>query len=82
MSNFLGPKPDPQHIQALVNCKLHNPVLVTLLQAKLDEVKTLLISADEDRVHRLQGKAQMLSDLLEALEIAPTILNRVSQPTR
>jgi hypothetical protein len=80
MNVILGVKQDPQHIQALTNCKLHNQGLVNLLQAKLDEAKNSLLSADEQiRFFRLQGRAQVLSDLLAAIDSAPELLNKVNR---
>lgn len=77
MSIFLGPKPDRQHMQALNRCKLENPELLDLIRQRLEDTKRSLIMADEQvRMHRLQGRAEVLMDFLEAVEKSPEILER------
>lgn len=78
MSIFLGPKPDRQHMQALQRCKLENPVILELFRQRLEETKRSLVAADDAvRIHRLQGRAEVLMDFLEAIEKSPEILERV-----
>lgn len=79
MKIFVGQKPDRKHIQALHRCKLpENEALLELFQTKLDEVKTSLVLAEDPvRIHRLQGRAEVLSDFLEAVEKSPEIFDRV-----
>ena len=79
MKIFVGQKPDRQHMQALVRCKLQeNEPLLALFRMKLEETKNSLMVAEEPhRIHRLQGQAQALSDFLEAVEKSSEILERV-----
>ena len=79
MKIFIGQKPDRQHMQALQRCRLdENGALLDLFRRSLEETKTSLISADDPiRIHRLQGRAEVLSDFLEAVEKSPEIFDRV-----
>lgn len=79
MKIFIGQKPDRQHMQALQRCKLdENGALLDLFRKKLEETKESLILADDlVRIHRLQGRAEVLSDFLEAVERSPEIFDRV-----
>ena len=79
MKIFVGQKPDRQHMQALFRCKLEeNGALLDLFRKKLEETKNSLIAADDlVKVHRLQGRAEVLSDFLEAVEKSPEIFDRV-----
>ncbi len=66
-------------MQALFRCKQpESEALLSLFRAKLEEVKSSLVSADEPiRMYRLQGRAEVLADFLEAVEKSPEILERV-----
>ena len=79
MKIFVGQKPDRKHIQALYRCKHpENEALLDLFRMKLDEVKTsLMVAEDPIRIHRLQGRAEALTDFLEAVEKSPEILARL-----
>lgn len=79
MKIFIGQKPDRKHIQALYRCKHpENEALLELFQLKLSEVKSsLVVAEDMTRIHRLQGRAEALSDFLEAVERSPEILARL-----
>lgn len=79
MKIFVGQKPDRQHMQALMRCKLpENEALVALFRAKLDEAKTSLTQADEPhRIYRLQGRAEVLADFLEAVEKSSEVFDRI-----
>jgi len=79
MKIFIGQKPDPQHMQALVRCKLgENGALMDLFRKRLEETKDSLIVADDPvRIHRLQGRAEVLADFLEAVEKSSEIFDRV-----
>ena len=63
----------------MYRCKLsENEALVDLFRIRLEEVKTSLVAADDPvRIHRLQGRAEALSDFLEAIERSPEILARL-----
>lgn len=78
MSIFLTGQTDKQELQALVNCR--NPdskALLKLFQKLIDDTMLALVKADElVRVHRLQGRAEVLKDFLEAVEKAPSVLER------
>lgn len=79
MKIFIGQKPDRQHMQALQRCKLdENGALLDLFRKKLEETKESLILADDlVRIHRLQGRAEVLSDFLEAVAKSSEIFDRV-----
>jgi hypothetical protein len=79
MKIFVGQKPDPQHMQALVRCKLgENGALLDLFRKKLEETKNSLVVADDlVKLHRLQGRAEVLADFLEAVERSSEIFDRV-----
>jgi hypothetical protein len=79
MKIFIGQKPDPQHMQALVRCKLgDNGALLDLFRKKLEHTKDALVLADDlVLVHRLQGRAEVLADFLEAVEKSSEIFDRV-----
>ena len=66
-------------MQALNRCKLdENGALLDLFRKKLEETKESLILADDlVRIHRLQGRAEVLSDFLEAVEKSSEIFDRV-----
>lgn len=79
MKIFVGQKPDRKHIQALYRCKLpENEALLALFATKLEEVKnSLVVAEDPIRLHRLQGRAEVLMDFLEAVEKSNEILDRL-----
>jgi hypothetical protein len=79
MKIFVGQKPDRKQMQALTRCKLpDNEALLDLFKTRLDEVKTALIQAEDPvRIHRLQGRAEVLSDFLEAVEKSNEVLARL-----
>lgn len=79
MSLFIGHKPNPQHIQALVDCKLGMPALVDLFAFALDEVKdNLVLSDDPSRTLKLQGQALVLRDFLEAVDVASEVKQKMT----
>ena len=79
MKIFVGQKPDRQHMQALIRCKLQeNEQVLLLFKMKLEETKNSLVVAEEPhRIHRLQGQAQVLSDFLEAVEKSVEVFERI-----
>ena len=79
MKIFVGVKPDRQQMQALQRCKLpENEQLLKLFRSRLEEVKMMLLSADDlVRIHRLQGRAEVLADFLESVEKSSDLLDRV-----
>lgn len=79
MKIFVGNKPDRQQIQALMRCKLpDSEALLALFRVRLEETKTALIAAeDQVRIHRLQGRAEVLADFLEAVEKSPEVFDRI-----
>jgi hypothetical protein len=79
MNVFLGSKPDRKHLVVLNKCRMPEMAdLISLFTAKLEETKTSLMSADDmARVHRLQGRAEVLNDFLEAIEQSPSVLERL-----
>jgi hypothetical protein len=48
-----------------------------LFKQLLEETKSSLIEADGDRFRQLQGRAKVLQDFLEAVDKAPSILERL-----
>lgn len=81
MSIFIGPKPVRQQMQALLRCKLpEQEALMDLFRAKLEETKAALLEAEEPvRIYRLQGRAKVLQDFLEAVEKSPEVLDRITK---
>jgi len=79
MKIFIGQKPDRQHMSALQRCKLdENGALLDLFRKKLEETKNSLVVADDlVKLHRLQGRAEVLTDFLEAVERSSEIFDRV-----
>jgi hypothetical protein len=79
MKLFIGQKPDRQHMQALIRCKLQeNEPLIALFRVKLEEIKaSLVVAEDHVRIYRLQGQAQALSDFLEAVEKSSEVFDRI-----
>jgi hypothetical protein len=79
MTMFIGHKPKKQQLTALSRCRLpENQALLDLFEAKLDEVKDSLLTADDPvLVHRLQGKASVLKEFLEAVEKSQEVLGRL-----
>lgn len=75
MSIFLSGKADRREIQALQKCRNpENADLLALFKSKLEEIKLSLVDADDAvRIHRLQGRAQVLKDFLEAVEKSSSI---------
>ena len=78
MTMFIGHKPKKQHVQALYHCKVtDNAALLELFETKLAEVKDSLVLADDPvMIHRLQGKASVLKEFLEAVEKSQEVLTR------
>lgn len=81
MSIFLSPRPEVKHVQALNKCRLpENEALISLFKQKLEEAKAALIEADEPlRIHRLQGRAELLRDFLKAVEESSSVLERLQK---
>lgn len=53
------------------------PELRRWLEAKLDmELRVLVSNNDVDQIRRAQGKAQLLQNIVELLDKAPTALKR------
>jgi|GEM_PF-6973997 len=79
MKIFIGQKPDRQHMQTLIRCKLQeNEPLLALFKTKLEEIKLSLVVVEEQhRLYRLQGQAQALSDFLEAVEKSSEVFERI-----
>jgi len=69
---------DRAQLVALVRCKSPEMApLVQLFENVLKDLKTSLIHAAEtERICRLQGKAMVIVEILEAIETAPSILER------
>lgn len=79
MKIFVGSKPTKQQMQALQRCKLpESETLLNIFRDRLEETKTALIHADDaNRISRLQGRAETLSDFLEAVERSSEIHERL-----
>jgi len=51
--------------------------LVELMAIKLEELKeSLVVATDTQQIHRLQGKASVLKEFLEAVEKSSEVLER------
>lgn len=81
MSIFLGPRPEAKHVHALNKCRQpENEALISLFKVKLEEIKAALVEADEPvRIHRLQGRAEVLKDFLKAVEESSSVLERLGK---
>jgi len=79
MKIFVGQKPDRKHMQALNRCKHpEQEALLDLFKTRLDEVKAALVQAEDPvRIHRLQGRAEVLIDFLESVEKSQEVLARL-----
>jgi hypothetical protein len=79
MGIFIGSRPEKRHVAALLKCRQpENEALLSLFKIKLEETKASLVEADDlNRIHRLQGRAEVLRDFLEAVEQAPSVLERL-----
>jgi hypothetical protein len=77
MNTFLDGRADRQHVQALLMCK-QVPALELLFTKLLNETQTAMLDADDTvHIHRLQGRAKVLKDFLEAVNTAPSVLERL-----
>lgn len=79
MSIFLGNRSERKHVQALNKCRMpENEALLSLFKLKLEETKSALVEAEDSvRIHRLQGRAEILRDFLEAVEQSSSVLERL-----
>ena len=78
MNLFLSSKSDRKAVAALVRCRTpENEGLLALFRQLLDDTKSSLIDADGDHFRRLQGRAKVLQDFLEAVDDAPSVLERM-----
>ena len=68
-------------MQALARCKLpENENLLALFRAKLEETKAALLETEEPaRIYRLQGRAKVLAEFLEAVEKSQEVLDRLTK---
>ena len=78
MSIFLGSKSEKKHVQALYRCRAEDMKnLVELVELKFEEVKDSLVTAtDTQHIHRLQGKASVLKEFLEAIDKSQEVMER------
>lgn len=78
MNIFLGNKPEKKHVQALYRSSAEDMRnLVDLMELKLSETKDSLVTAtDIQQIHRLQGKASVIKDFLEAINKSSEVLER------
>jgi hypothetical protein len=76
MAIFIGHKPNRQHMQALSRCKQpENEALIELFEKVLEDTKMSLVVADEPtRIHRLQGRAELILDFLDSIKKSGEIL--------
>lgn len=78
MNIFLDGKSDRRTVATLIKCRHpDNEGLLTLFKQILEDTKSSLIEADGDHFRRLQGRAKVLSDFLEAVDKAPSVLERM-----
>jgi predicted acetyltransferase len=76
MAIFVGHKADRRHIQALARCKQpENEALIELFEKVLEDTKMSLVVADDPaRIHRLQGRAELLIDFIDSVEKSSGLL--------
>lgn len=69
---------DKQQVYALARCGAPDmQPLLKLFNSELEEAKrALILATDTEHFRRLQGRAQALSDFLEAVQDAPSVLER------
>ena len=79
MNLFIGVKPDRSTLSLLARYRTQeHEGLTKLFKQRLEEVKTSLVIADDEHLlRRLQGQAKVLQDFLEALDTAPSVLERL-----
>ena len=78
MNLFLDGSSDRKAVAALARCRqTENEGLLLLFKQLLEETKSSLIEAEGDRIRQLQGRAKVLQDFLEAVEKAPSVLERL-----
>lgn len=72
-------KLDRQQLIALVRCSSPEMAsLVPLFEKVLDDTKAALVRTDDlGHFQRLQGRAQVIEDFLEAVSSAPSVLERL-----
>ena len=82
MNLFLSAKTERKQIEALNRCRLPElSHLVALFKELEDETLRSLAKADDSaRIYRLQGRAEALTDFLEAVEQAASVLERARKP--
>ena len=73
-----------QQLNALSKCRLGEmKAVIDLLEAELADATASLVKADDmARVYRLQGKASVLKDLVEAINASPEQLARLHAAKR
>jgi len=78
MSLFLSAQTERKHVEALNRCRL--PELSSLVELfkiiEEDTLRSLAKADDSARIYRLQGRAEVLTDFLEAVEKASSVLER------
>jgi hypothetical protein len=69
---------DTQAVKALVRLREPgNEAFLRLIQAELESAKQKLVTAsDMVQIHRMQGRAEALQDLLTAVDESPKVENR------
>lgn len=78
MNIFLDGRSDRKAVAALMKCRhAENEGLLSLFKQLLEDTKTSLVEADGDHFRRLQGRAKVLQDFLEAVEKSPQIYERL-----
>jgi hypothetical protein len=82
MGLFLSGQPDLRDVNTLLSCRQQENLL-KLFRQKLEETKSSLVAADDMvRIHRLQGRAEILEDFLQAVLESPAILERLQNQPR
>lgn len=78
MNLFLDGSSDRKAIATLARCRqTENEGLLLLFKQLLEDTKSSLIEAEGDRFRQLQGRAKVLQDFLEAVDKAPSVLERL-----
>lgn len=78
MNMFLPANGAPQHVQALARCSTPEMrALLELFERVTQDTFQALAKADEAyRVHRLQGRIEVLKDFTDAAKQANSVLER------
>lgn len=72
-------RPNAQQLRAVIRCQAADMApMMSMFESTLEQTMQSLVGAtDPATIHRLQGKAQILTDFLGLVKDAPRILERL-----